>query len=111
MYWGTPIECLSAIMRMVRDGSLMADDARDGELRLSVLRDGWDEVMPGEACRRTAERILRVHVLRTTDALLLAAALIASDYDPGRLRMVCLDKRLSEAGRKEGFFLACGPTQ
>jgi len=110
-WWGTPIECLSAIIRMVRDGSLTADDARDAELRLSVLRDGWDEVMPGEACRRTAERMLRVHALRAADALQLAAALIASDHDPARLGMVCLDERLSEAGRKEGFLLACGPAR
>ena len=90
-WWGTPVECLSALMRLVREGCLTADDARDAEKRLQVLRDGWDEVLPGEACRRTAERMLRVHALRAADALQLAAALIASDHDPSRLEVVSLD--------------------
>jgi predicted nucleic acid-binding protein len=110
-WWGTPIECLSALMRLAREGCLTVDDVRDAENRLHELRNGWDEVLPGEACRRTAERMLRVHALRAADALQLAAALIASDHDPARLEMVCLDERLNEAARKEGFVLAAGPAK
>jgi uncharacterized protein len=105
-WWGTPVECLSALMRLAREGRLADDDVRDAERRLHELRNGWDEVLPGEACRRTAERMLRVHALRPADALQLAAALIAADHDPSRLEFVCLDQRLIEAGRKEGFMLA-----
>lgn len=105
-WWGTPVECLSALMRLAREGRLTADDTRDAERRLNELRNGWDEVLPGEACRRTAERMLRVHTLRAADALQLAAALIAADHDPTRMEVVCLDQRLGEAGRKEGFILA-----
>ena len=105
-WWGTLVECLSALMRLVREGRLADDDVRDAERRLHELRNGWDEVLPGEACRRTAERMLRVHALRAADALQLAAALIAADHDPSRLELVCLDQRLIEAGRKEGFPLA-----
>jgi len=105
-WWGTSVECLSALMRLAREGSLADDDVRDAERRLHELRNGWDEVLPGEACRRTAERMLRVHALRAADALQLAAALIAADHDPSRLEVVCLDQRLIEAGRKEGFALA-----
>lgn len=110
-WWGTPVECLSAIMRMVRDGALTADDAHIAEMRLHELRNGWDEVLPGEACRRTAERMLRVHPLRAADALQLAAALIAADHDPARIELVCLDERLNEAARKEGFVLGAGPAK
>jgi predicted nucleic acid-binding protein len=102
-WWGTPVECLSALMRMVREGRLADEDVRDAELRLHELRNGWDEVLPGEACRRTAERMLRVHPLRAADALQLAAALIAADHDPSRLEFVCLDQRLMAAARREGF--------
>jgi len=105
-WWGTPVECLSALVRLVREGRLTAADARDAERRLHELRNGWDEVLPGEACRRTAERMLRVHALRAADAMQLAAALIAADHDPSRLEVVCLDQRLIEAGSKEGFVLA-----
>ncbi len=102
-WWGTPVECLSALMRLVREGRLDAGQARDAERRLEELRNGWDEVLPGEACRRTAERMLRVHALRAADALQLAAAMIAADHDPRRLGWVCLDQRLGEAAEKEGF--------
>ena len=105
-WWGTSLECYSAIRRLVRDGHLNADEAHDAERRLHELRNGWDEVLPAEACRVTAERMMRVHPLRAADALQLSAALIASDHDPSRLDFVCLDQRLREAGRKEGFALS-----
>lgn len=105
-WWGTPLECLSALMRLVREGRLNADDVHDAERRLTELRNCWDEIVPSEACRRMAERMMRVHPLRAADSLQLAAALIASDNDPSRLELVCLDQRMSEAGRKEGFIPA-----
>lgn len=104
-WWGTPVECLSALMRLVREGHLSVDDGVIAERRLQELRDGWDEVMPGEACRRMAERMLRVHALRSADALQLAAGVLAADHDPARLEFVCLDRRLCEASLKEGFIL------
>ena len=107
-WWGTPVECLSALMRLGREGRLTAEDLHAAERRLQELRHIWDEVLPGEACRRMAERLLRVHSLRAADALQLAAALIAADHDPSRLEFVCLDQRLCDAGRKEGFPLAVG---
>jgi hypothetical protein len=105
-WWGTPLECLSALMRLVRERRLTADDLSGAERRLHELRNGWDEILPSEACRRMAERMLRVHALRAADALQVAAALVASDHDPSRLEIVCLDQRMSEVGRKEGFILA-----
>jgi uncharacterized protein len=105
-WWGTPVECLSALMRLFREGRLKAEGMRAAERRLLELRNGWDEVLPGEACRRTAERMLRVHPLRAADALQLAAVMIAADHDPGRMEIVCLDQRLSEAAATEGFTAA-----
>ena len=102
-WWGTSIECLSALLRLHREGRMTTEDVRNSERRLHELRNGWDEVLPGEACRRTAERMLRVHALRAAHALQLAAALIAADHDSSRLEVVCLDQRLNEAIRKEGF--------
>lgn len=105
-WWGTSLECLSALMRLAREGRLPADNASNAERRLHELRNGWDEVLPSEACRRTAERMLRVHTLRAADALQLAAALIAADSDPGKMEVVCLDQRMTVAGCREGFTMA-----
>ena len=103
VWWGTPVECLSALMRLARESRLAVTDIRAAEHRLEHLRDAWDEVIPGEACRRASERMLRVHPLRAADSLQLAAALIASDHNPSQLDLVCLDDRLTESARKEGF--------
>lgn len=107
-WWGTSVECWSAIMRLVREGALEPQGLRAAQDRLTELRQSWDEVLPGEACRRAAERLLRVHPLRAADALQLAAALTAADHEPERLSFVCLDLRLAAAARLEGFAVLDG---
>ena len=103
VWWGTSVECASAVMRQVRQGNLTSDGLVTAERRLASLREEWYEIVPGEAVRTAAERMLRVHPLRASDALQLATAVIAADYTPRQMAMVCLDNRLTEAARKEGF--------
>ena len=55
------------------------------------------------AVRRTALRLLRVHPIRTADALQLAAALAAAHGDPSTLAFLSGDARLSAAADIEGF--------
>ena len=103
VWWGTPIECVSALARRERDGSLDSDGIRIALTRLHALSEQWHEVLPTAALRSAAERMLRVHPLRAADALQLAAALAASERDPPSLEFVSLDERLLEAASKEGF--------
>lgn len=63
----------------------------------------WTELGPSDDLREQAMRLVRVHPLRAADALRLAAAIIASDFQPGSLEVVTLDTRLAEAAEKEGF--------
>lgn len=102
-WWGTPLECYSAIMRLQRTGLLDESEADRSLARLRELQDGWSEVVPSAEVRNLAERLLRIHPLRAADALQLAAAIRACDGDPQRLSFVCLDERLAAAARKEGF--------
>jgi hypothetical protein len=67
-------------------------------------------VLPVEAVRRTARRLLRVHDLRADDALQLAAAVVAAEGDPSSLEIVSLDDRLTEAARREGFIVRARAT-
>jgi hypothetical protein len=60
-------------------------------------------VVPSEAIRSRADRLLGVHPLRAADALQLAALTIAAEERPADLPFVTLDDRLAEAARKEGF--------
>jgi len=102
-WWGTPVEIASAIARREREQLVSAEQASALLTAARKLADGWHEIVPSIAVRRTAERLLRLHPLRGADALQLAAALIACDHDPSTLPIVCLDARLSSAARREGF--------
>ena len=102
-WWATEIECTSAIARRQRLGQLPEDVAAEGFARLNALRVGWHEVEPGEDVRESAKRLLRVHDLRTADALQLAAAFFVAEARPSTLEFVCLDDRVLAAARREGF--------
>jgi len=102
-WWATPVEMASAVARREREGRISAEEA-DAALKASKrLAAAWHEVVPSEAIRRTAERLLRVHPLRAADSLQLSAALIAANHDPSTLEMICFDARLTAAARREGF--------
>ncbi|MBV8340995.1 MAG: type II toxin-antitoxin system VapC family toxin [Gammaproteobacteria bacterium] len=102
-WWGTPVEIASALARREREQLLSAEQVAAGLAAARELAEGWHEIVPSDAVRRTAERLLRVHPLRAADSLQLAAALIGADHDPGTLEIVCLDARLASAARREGF--------
>jgi hypothetical protein len=60
-------------------------------------------VLPAAARRDEAMRLLRVHPLRSADALQLAAALAGADGEPSAREFVCLDARLADAAAREGL--------
>ena len=103
VWWGTPVECASALQRLVRSGALSAGDVPAAEARLRQLENGWMEIEPTQTVRRQAERLLRLHPLRAAAALQLAAALVACQHEPASLLFQTADERLAEAARKEGF--------
>jgi predicted nucleic acid-binding protein len=108
IWWGTSIEIASALARLEREKSLSADEVSTALSIARRLADSWHEIVPSDAVRRTAERLLRTHPLRAADSLQLAAALIAADHDPSNLEIVCLDARLTSAARREGFTVLDG---
>ena len=102
VWWGSMVECASAIARLHRDGVLtVAEEARARALLLS-LRSSWFEVQPGDAVREQALRVLRMHPLRSADALQLAAALEWAGSPPDGI-FISFDERLSAAAQREGF--------
>src|SRR5688572_25216484 len=105
VWWGTEVECASAISRLERDGALDEPAAIDAFDRLRQFSGAWHEVEPGDPVREAAVRFLRVHPLRAADALQLAAAFVAAERRPPTLEVVTLDDRLAVAARKEGFVL------
>jgi uncharacterized protein len=103
VWWATELECVSVIARLERQGDLASNATLVALQRLEALAGGWHEVQPVESVRRAARRALRVHSLRTADALQLAAATVGSEGQPASLDVVSLDDRLNDAARREGF--------
>jgi len=103
VWWGSEIECVSALARLERDGGLSPRAMTVALGRLGQLSAGWHEIDPSDTVRETAARFLRVHPLRAADALQLAAAFLAAERRPGSLEVITLDERLGAAARKEGF--------
>ena len=102
-WWGTRVECTAAVARREREGALGVAAAGAALERLHALAAQWHEVLPGDGIRTTAERLLRVHPLRSADGLQLAAAIVAAEHEPRTLAFVSLDERLTEAAGREGF--------
>lgn len=102
-WWGTAVECVSAITRRAREGMLGAEAVSNSLERLDALAAAWQEVEPTPRIRQSAIRMLRVHPLRAADALQLAAALAAAEDNPTTLPIVTYDDRLGEAAEREGF--------
>jgi uncharacterized protein len=105
VWWGSAVECISALARLERDGALDPPTMTLALQRLRQLSSGWHEIDPSDEIRETAARFLRVHPLRAAGALQLAAAFAAAERRPASLEIVTLDDRLADAARKEGFAL------
>ena len=103
VWWGTPVELASALSRRERDGGLTSAEVTSAIERLRALERGWHEVIPTDALRGRARRLLRVHALRAADSLQLAAALSIAGDDPASVVFVSLDRRLVDAARREGL--------
>ncbi len=102
-WWGTSIECVSALARLERDGVLTLAGLGGSITRIRHAITSWTEVLPSADVREQAIRLLRVHKLRAADAIQLAAAIVAADFQPGKLEFVTLDRNQGTAADKEGF--------
>lgn len=102
VWWGSAIECASAIARLYREEQLTAKEERAARAFLNALSASWFEIQPGNSVRDQALRVLRLHPLRAADALQLAAALESSGSTPSGM-FVTYDERLRAAAEREGF--------
>ena len=67
-WWGTAVECVSAVARLRREDRLTLDDEERALELLETLRQSWLEILPSEEVRAQAVRLLRVHGLKASDA-------------------------------------------
>ncbi len=105
VWWGTVIECFSAISRLSRDGMMDSEGEEQFQDLLRLLSDSWSEIESSDDIRDIAVRLLRSNPLRAADSLQLASAVVWADKKPKGHHFVCFDLQLRDAARKEGFSL------
>ena len=102
-WWGTVVECTSAIARLRREGFLDTAQEQRVAFVLHAVVAEWTEIQPSEELRRSSIRLLRHHPLRAADALQLAAADLWAAGRPEGNAFICIDRRLRDAALLEGF--------
>lgn len=103
VWWASPVECSSALHRRNREGKL-PDAQLDAALqRLRELTSATAFILPTEEVRTRAVGLLALHPLRAADSLQLAAALTWTEGLATGEPFVCLDRRLRDAARLQGF--------
>jgi hypothetical protein len=102
IWWGTAVECASAFARLRREEGLDEPSEQASNARVDAYRQAWYELLPGDAVRAQALRVLRLHPLRAADGLQLAAALEWSGT-PVAGTLVTFDERLGAAAAREGL--------
>ena len=102
IWWGTPLECLSALEAKRREvaAPLGAPLYTNALARLAAIVASASKVTPADPLRTRAEQCLKRYPLRAADALQLAAALLS-----GQRELVTLDVRLAEAARAEALIV------
>ncbi len=107
VWWTTRAECVHAICRRRRDGTLSSQGEQQAKDALAVLAERWSEVQPTTALRALAERCLHMYPLTTADALQLAAALTWRGQPHRGVGFVSLDDKenrsLRTPAQTEGF--------
>ena len=56
-WWGTGPECISALNRRRREGSLTHENVRHARELLDPLRESWSEMLPTDRTRDLAESL------------------------------------------------------
>jgi len=103
VWWASHAECASAVHRLRREQMLSASDTARMLADIGACLEAAAVVLPSDALRTGALRLLATHPLRAADALQLAAALLWAGGAPGACDFVSLDERLREAALLEGL--------
>jgi len=97
------VEVRSALARLGREGAMKSADLQEAIWRVESFWKSVHVVSLVEAAKTRAKRLLGVHSLTAADALQLGAALTAVYDNSLGWEFACLDERLGEAARREGF--------
>ena len=98
----TPLEVESAVQRRLKEQSITLEQAKGARLLAAEFRRRTTLVTTDQNLLDTALHLQKVYSLRPLDAVQLASARVGTE-DPSSVNFLCLDSRLNEAARQEGF--------
>ncbi len=103
VWWATPVECASALSRLLRERRIDEPALEQALARMDALLALANVVEPCDTIHHEARRLLRLHPLRAADSLQLAAAIELRRAPSMQQQFVTFDERLGLAARREGF--------
>jgi predicted nucleic acid-binding protein len=103
VWWGTRLECLSALCRLGRERALSDDGVVSARSALANLAAAWTEIDPSATIRDSAEALAVKYPLKAADALQLAAAGLSLAGGADDSGFVCLDRQLASGALAEGL--------
>ncbi|HVE51136.1 MAG TPA: PIN domain-containing protein [Casimicrobiaceae bacterium] len=101
VWWGTAVECVSALTRLARERKISPSESAEAMRRLQSFAGAWSEIEPSIPLRDIAIRIMGSHSLRAADALQLAAAVFWREQTGAMIPVVTFDQRLLAAAQAE----------
>ena len=103
VWWGTWIECSVTVSRLRREKKLDENGQEETRAALDDLAADWLEIEPANELRLLAMLVSKAHPLKAADCLQLSAALRWCEGGTEGTGFMCLDSRLRQAARGEGF--------
>lgn len=103
VWWATPVEIASALVRLVRMKQLDSGDWTKARNLAKRLADSWSVIQPSDALRGKAIQLVDHYDLRAADSFQLAAALQWCEDAPQGRVFLTTDQKLGEVALLSGF--------
>ncbi len=98
----TPLEIESALQRRLREQSITIKEADTGRITATEFRKTTFLIVTDQNVLDMALHLQKIYGLRPADVIQLASARIGTE-NPSTVHFLCLDNRLNEAAKQEGF--------
>ena len=98
----TPLEIESALQRKLREKSISAKDMDMGRIVAAEFRKAAFLIAAEHNVLDAALHLQKIYGLRPADAVQLASARVGTE-NPSKVHFLCLDGKLNEAAKREGF--------
>lgn len=98
----TPLEIESAIQRRFKEQSITIKQSDEARLLTTEFRKKIYLVVADQNVLDIALHIQKIYTLRVADALQLASARAGTE-NPSKVHFLCLDGKLNDAAKREGF--------